>query len=663
MKETPSPHNTLHSFFFWNTKRKARKILHQALNAYADITKKQNTFESVDSSPAHDGSLASDIAFNISELEHALRSDNLLEIEGKSQDTHTTLLRLPKKSSLRVALEFFLALIVALFFASVIRQTWFELYEIPTGSMRPTFKEKDRVLVSKSAFGINIPFYTGHFLFSPSLVERGSIGVITGDGLDLPDVDTTYFGFFPGKRRYVKRIVAKPGDWVYFYGGDIFCLERDGKTIRRLKEDPLLKGLEYIPFIHFEGKTELIKGSRFGRQKTIEIKQMNIPIARVEYASNGSVTSFVKSMKGKDEWIPQFSEQQDLIRSTPQTVGDFWGIKNFAKAKLILPEELPYNASKLGYTDSKALLWLELYHSPTLPDTTSTEPQSKSYVPPIVTVKTWMPLYEEQCDRLMNGLYTARFVVENGVIYRYHYEGVYKDSHVTPLKPIEDGTYEFYHGKAYKISSWGKATELSEDHPIYPKSTKELLFWYNLGIDMNEDILSRSPLAPVPNRYAYFRNGDIVTMGTVLFEKDDPILRQFEENEINRQARDFSYFAFQDFGSPLKESDPSFFQAYGLKIPEGFYLLLGDNHAMSVDSRYFGVVPESNLQGSPSLIFWPTGSRWGTPLQPTACSISPYSMVILISIVGIVWVAIARGRKRREEILSMIVQNQADHKE
>ena len=35
---------------------------------------------------------------------------------------------------------------IALVSALIIRQTWFELYEIPSGSMRPTFKEKDKLV-------------------------------------------------------------------------------------------------------------------------------------------------------------------------------------------------------------------------------------------------------------------------------------------------------------------------------------------------------------------------------------------------------------------------------------------------------------------------------------------------------------------------------------
>jgi signal peptidase I len=55
---------------------------------------------------------------------------------------------------------------------------------------------------------------------------------------------------------------------------------------------------------------------------------------------------------------------------------------------------------------------------------------------------------------------------------------------------------------------------------------------------------------------------------------------------------------------------------YGLKIPENNYSALGDNHAMSADSRDFGFVPGNNLRGNPSFVFWPIGNRFGTIDQP-----------------------------------------------
>lgn len=147
------------------------------------------------------------------------RQLDALDLAIQNKDTETANLKVfevqqfliehGKKTTFEHIREFTVAIILALIIAAVVRQMWFELYEIPSGSMRPTFRESDRVLVFKDTFCINKLFETDHFYFEPKYVERGSITVLTGDKLDLPDVDTVYFGLFPGKRRYVKRCVAK----------------------------------------------------------------------------------------------------------------------------------------------------------------------------------------------------------------------------------------------------------------------------------------------------------------------------------------------------------------------------------------------------------------------------------------------------------------------
>ena len=46
-------------------------------------------------------------------------------------------------------------------------------------------------------------------------------------------------------------------------------------------------------------------------------------------------------------------------------------------------------------------------------------------------------------------------------------------------------------------------------------------------------------------------------------------------------------------------------------VPDGCYFMLGDNTSNSLDSRYWGAVPRSNLMGMPCLVWWPFTDRFG----------------------------------------------------
>jgi signal peptidase I len=47
------------------------------------------------------------------------------------------------------------------------------------------------------------------------------------------------------------------------------------------------------------------------------------------------------------------------------------------------------------------------------------------------------------------------------------------------------------------------------------------------------------------------------------------------------------------------------------RVPEHGYFAMGDNSYNSLDSRYWGPVPEENLVGRGLFVYWPFNSHWG----------------------------------------------------
>src|SRR5438094_1322663 len=79
-----------------------------------------------------------------------------------------------------------------------IRSSLADWNDVPTGSMKPTIIEGDRIFVNKLAYDLKVPFTTWH-LAQWSDPSRGEIVVF-----DSPEDGT----------RLVKRVVAVPGDTV-----------------------------------------------------------------------------------------------------------------------------------------------------------------------------------------------------------------------------------------------------------------------------------------------------------------------------------------------------------------------------------------------------------------------------------------------------------------
>lgn len=621
-------------FSYLKTRRHIKKGKHLLFQVYNMAIKKQKKLTLPEKK---------EIKIHLEQLEQSIQEKNPPLIQAHTQSILEVSKKVLKKPPLQKGIDFILAIAASLFLALMIRQMWFELYEIPTGSMRPTFQEKDRLTVSKLNFGLNIPFCPKHFYFNPELIERMGTVIFTGEGMDISDVDTMYFYIFPGKKLYVKRLIALPGDTLYFYGGELFGIDKEGRDISSKLNLSLLDKIDHIPFIRFENKKEDYVPST-KRSIPTTLYQMNYPIAELSTGSSGKVeTTYLipPSIRSSNEPI--------------QAYQDLWGIKNYAMVRLLSRKELlalhPVEPSTLP----NAPLFLEIRHDPNTANAKLALLDTGAIAPTLDIEVSLLPLNMTQAKALFDNLYTARFEVKNGYLTRYGAPfSVEKHAQILPYIPnIPDGSYEFYYGKAYEILWQGIRKELPNNHPLYEFTLARLQLFFNLGIDFN---LFFSPLSKhgglYPSRYAYFRDNDLYVMGAKIIDKEDPALKDFIKKE--KEKASFApplrpYFPFVDHKRELFTGDAlngEFIKKYGLRIPEDHYLVLGDNHAMSGDSREFGFVPSGNLRGAPDFIFWPPGSRLGHPNQPPYPLFNNPRLIVWSLFTGIVTVwTLYRRRK------------------
>lgn len=97
---------------------------------------------------------------------------------------------------------------------SSLRSALADWNDVPTGSMKPTIQEGDRVVVNKLAYDLKVPFTTIQ-IFQWDNPKRGDIVVL------FSPVDGT---------RLVKRVVALPGDQVEMRENQLFI---NGKVAKQ----------------------------------------------------------------------------------------------------------------------------------------------------------------------------------------------------------------------------------------------------------------------------------------------------------------------------------------------------------------------------------------------------------------------------------------------
>lgn len=517
------------------------------------------------------------------------------------------------------ATHFALSIALAIALMLLLRPTWLEHQRVPSGSMRSTLLEKQHVIVSKTSYGINSPFSRSKIFRPEGSLRRGDIVTFTAEGIRGLDTKTNLFYLFPSYKRLVKRLMALGGDNVYFYGGKVWTLD---STSGELKSNfdfyDGIKGQEYIPFQHPSGLS--LRGVYGEKNAPIYATSLFGYLLEAVTKDENNENTFLEPTSGKPLTAPAFH---------------MFGIGNYGNCRLLTKRQYFYSAAPTLHLQDEPYLLEISHHGSLLSSSTATADSAE----PLFLQRSILPLTEEAVTRLKQALSTSRFELKNGRLFRFEIDPKSVDHGfdiiVTDLSQKNlNGTYELEKGDLYKVGIGGQREKLSS-HPLL--NDKHLPLLFNCGLDWNKNSKASANYSPqLIKRFAYFNEGDLYCMGHLIYAKDDPVLIRFVQSEQMRQKADPSYFPFVDEGVPTKER----VEEKGLTIPKDQLLVLGDNHALSGDSRFFGPIPQSNIEGRPVAIIWPPSSfalslkqnplTWAQML-PTAL----YYLTFLLIILGV----------------------------
>lgn len=74
---------------------------------------------------------------------------------------------------------------------------------------------------------------------------------------------------------------------------------------------------------------------------------------------------------------------------------------------------------------------------------------------------------------------------------------------------------------------------------------------------------------------------------------------------VDGQALDEPYTLGKRTGPIVRDASPFGTISYPFTVPDGYVWVMGDNRTNSLDSRYFGAVPVSDVTSRAAFIFWP----------------------------------------------------------
>ena len=137
----------------------------------------------------------------------------------------------------------------------------------------------------------------------------------------------------------------------------------------------------------------------------------------------------------------------------------------------------------------------------------------------------------------------------------------------------------------------------------------------------------------VPGDRIHLRNGVVYRNGEAL---DEPYILHDEDRPTDYYRNNFPAIAPNDeeLSANWSVDLASHIEGGDLVVPPGHYFAMGDHRGVSLDSRYWGFIPQENLVGRPMFIYWSFETPNGQYLQTKFSERAQFLVHVIVHFFG-----------------------------
>lgn len=133
----------------------------------------------------------------------------------------------------------------------------------------------------------------------------------------------------------------------------------------------------------------------------------------------------------------------------------------------------------------------------------------------------------------------------------------------------------------------------------------DIIVFYKPTLEPNgEHLFLVKRVIGIPGDRIHLRDGVVYRNGVAL---NEPYAGMPSDSDYAPYRDDFPAVPPSESGdvtAEWAEALPSYVQNGDLVVPPGMYFAMGDNRTVSLDSRYWGLVPRANIVGRPLFVYW-----------------------------------------------------------